>query len=59
MKRVLVIEGEVEDRRRLTAELSSHGFDVRACKDGVSAIHELEESHGKSRHFDFVVTDAR
>jgi CheY-like chemotaxis protein len=54
-----VIEGEVEDRRMLAEGLSSRGFDVRACKDGVSAIHELEQSHSTSSHFDYVITDAK
>lgn len=59
VQRVLLIEGEVGDRRKLVAGLSTHGFDVRACKDGVSAIHELEQSHSKSSYFDYVVTDVR
>jgi CheY-like chemotaxis protein len=59
VKRVLVIEGEVEDRRMLAEGLSSHGYDVKACKDGLSAIHELEQSHSTSTHFDYVVTDAQ
>jgi len=58
VKRVLVIQGEVDARRNLTAGLSSHGFDVRACKDGVTAIHELEQSHSTATHFDYVITDA-
>ena len=59
VKRVLVIEGEVEDRRILAEGLSSHGYDVKACKDGVSAIHELEQSHSTSTYFDYIIVDAQ
>lgn len=55
--RVLVIDGEVASRRSIVKGLSAHGFEVHACRDGVSAIHELEHSHNVDHRFDYIVTE--
>ena len=56
--RVLVIDGEIDSRRAIVKGLSATGFEVHACRDGVSAIHELEHSHHVDNRFDYIVAGA-
>src|SRR5689334_9655856 len=53
IKRILVVEDEVEIRLLLTEVLGDAGFDVAEAKDGDHAIRMLDGSAS----FDLVVTD--
>jgi two-component system, cell cycle response regulator CpdR len=55
--RVLVIDDEAEIRRNLTFGLTQEEYSVVACPDGISAIHELEQSKQKGIGYDYLVTD--
>jgi CheY-like chemotaxis protein len=55
--RVLVIDDEAEIRRNLTIGLTSEGYGVTACPDGISAIHELNRARNEGLGYDFLVTD--
>jgi DNA-binding response OmpR family regulator len=55
--RVLVIDDEPEIRRNLIFGLTQHGFEVVACPDGISAVHELERAGAEGAGYDFLVTD--
>jgi two-component system chemotaxis response regulator CheY len=55
--RVLIIDDEAEIRRNLTVGLTQEGYNVVACPDGISAIHELNTSRGKGIAYDYLVTD--
>lgn len=54
---VLVIDDEPEIRRNLTIGLTQEGYQVTACPDGISAIHELNRAREEGRGFDYLVTD--
>jgi CheY-like chemotaxis protein len=56
-QRVLIIDDEAEIRRNLTFGLMQEGFEVTACPNGLSAIHELTESRDKGVGYDYLVTD--
>jgi len=56
-QRVLIIDDEAEIRRNLTFGLMQEGFEVTACPNGLSAIHELTESREKGLGYDYLVTD--
>jgi len=55
--RVLIIDDEPEIRRDLTVGLTQEDYDVVACPDGISAIHELNQSRAKGAGYDYLVTD--
>jgi CheY-like chemotaxis protein len=55
--RVLVIDDEAEIRRNLTFGLTQEGYDVTACPDGISAIHELKAAREKGTAYTYLVTD--
>jgi CheY-like chemotaxis protein len=55
--RVLVIDDEAEIRRNLTIGLTSEGYSVTACPDGISAIHELNRARNEGVGYDYLVTD--
>jgi CheY-like chemotaxis protein len=55
--RVLVIDDEPEIRRNLIFGLTQHGFEVVACPDGISAVHELNRAGEAGAGFDYMVTD--
>ncbi|MBU8914047.1 MAG: response regulator [Spirochaetales bacterium] len=55
--RVLIIDDEAEIRRNLTVGLTQEGYTAVACPDGVSAIHELDQSGEKGMGYDYLVTD--
>lgn len=55
--RVLIIDDEAEIRRNLTFGLMQEGYQVVACPDGVSAIHELNLSRERGVGYDCMVTD--
>ncbi len=55
--RVLIIDDEAEIRRNLTVGLTQEDFTVVACPDGLSAIHELNQSREKGIAYDYLVTD--
>jgi len=55
--RVLVIDDEAEIRRNLTVGLTSEGYSVTACPDGISAIHELNRARNEGVGYDYLVTD--
>ena len=48
--RVLLIDDEAEIRRNLSVGLMQEDYDVVACPDGISAIHELDNARGRGRH---------
>jgi DNA-binding response OmpR family regulator len=45
--RVLLIDDEAEIRRNLSVGLMQEDYDVVACPDGISAIHELDNARAK------------
>jgi CheY-like chemotaxis protein len=55
--RVLIIDDEPEIRRNLTIGLTQEGYSTVACPDGISAIHELNQSEEKGIAYDYLVTD--
>jgi len=55
--RVLLIDDEAEIRRNLSVGLMQEDYDVVACPDGISAIHELDNARGRGEAFDCLVTD--
>ncbi len=55
--RVLVIDDEPEIRRNLIFGLTQHGYEVVACPDGISAVHELERAGQEGDGYDYLVTD--
>jgi CheY-like chemotaxis protein len=55
--RVLLIDDEAEIRRNLSVGLMQEDYDVVACPDGISAIHELDNARCKGEAFDCLVTD--
>jgi two-component system cell cycle response regulator CpdR len=55
--RVLIIDDEAEIRRNLSVGLMQEDYDVVACPDGISAIHELNAARQKGSGFDYLVTD--
>jgi len=55
--RVLVIDDEAEIRRNLTIGLTSEGYSVTACPDGISAVHELNRARNEGVGYDYLVTD--
>lgn len=55
--RVLIIDDEPEIRRNLTVGLTQEGYNVVACPDGISAIHELNAARQKGIAYDNLVTD--
>jgi CheY-like chemotaxis protein len=55
--RVLIIDDEAEIRRNLTFGLTQEGYDVTACPDGISAIHELKAARESGRAYSHLVTD--
>lgn len=54
---VLIIDDEAEIRRNLTIGLTQEGYSAVACPDGISAIHELENSLEKGINYDYLITD--
>jgi CheY-like chemotaxis protein len=54
---VLVIDDEAEIRRNLTIGLTSEGYSVTACPDGISAVHELNRARNEGVGYDYLVTD--
>jgi CheY-like chemotaxis protein/translation elongation factor EF-1beta len=54
---VLIIDDEAEIRRNLTIGLTQEGYSAVACPDGISAIHELENSLNKGIHYGYLITD--
>lgn len=54
---VLIIDDEAEIRRNLTIGLTQEGYSAVACPDGISAIHELENSLEKGVNYDYLITD--
>lgn len=54
---VLIIDDEAEIRRNLTVGLTQEGYSAVACPDGISAIHELENSLEKGINYDYLITD--
>jgi len=56
-KKVLIIDDEAEIRRNLTFGLMQEGYECTACPNGLSAIHELNDSREKGTGFDFLITD--
>ena len=55
--RVLLIDDEAEIRRNLSVGLMQEDYDVVACPDGISAIHELDNARSRGEAFDCLVTD--
>ncbi len=55
--RVLIIDDEAEIRRNLTFGLTQEDYSVVACPDGISAIHELNQSRNKGLAYDYLITD--
>ncbi len=55
--RLLVIDDEPEIRRNLTIGLTQEDYEVVACPDGISAIHELNRAKEDGAGFDYLVTD--
>ena len=55
--RVLIIDDEAEIRRNLTFGLTQEGYDVTACPDGISAIHELRDARESGKAYSHLVTD--
>lgn len=55
--RVLIIDDEAEIRRNLTVGLTQEDYTVVACPDGLSAIHELNQSRQKGLAYNYLVTD--
>lgn len=55
--RVLIIDDEAEIRRNLTVGLTQEDYTVVACPDGLSAIHELNQSREKGVAYDYLITD--
>ena len=55
--RVLIIDDEAEIRRNLTVGLTQEGYNVVACPDGISAIHELNGAREKGIAYDYLITD--
>ncbi|MBN1335433.1 MAG: response regulator [Deltaproteobacteria bacterium] len=55
--RVLVIDDEPEIRRNLTFGLTQEDYEVTACPDGISAIHELDRARAAGGGYDVLVTD--
>ncbi len=55
--RVLVIDDEPEIRRSLVFGLTQHGYEVVACPDGISAVHELNRAGQQGAGYDLLVTD--
>jgi CheY-like chemotaxis protein/nitrate reductase NapAB chaperone NapD len=53
----LIIDDEAEIRRNLTVGLTQEGYNVVACPDGISAIHELNDAREKGIAYDYLVTD--
>ncbi|HMA77141.1 MAG TPA: response regulator [Candidatus Krumholzibacteriaceae bacterium] len=54
---VLIIDDEAEIRRNLTVGLTQEGLSAVSCPDGISAIHELENSREKGIKYDYLITD--
>jgi CheY-like chemotaxis protein len=54
---VLIIDDEAEIRRNLTIGLTQEGYTAVACPNGISAIHELNQSAQKGQPYDYLVTD--
>ena len=55
--RVLIIDDEPEIRRNLTFGLTQEGFTCTACPDGISAVHELNNSRARGIGYDYLITD--
>lgn len=55
--RVLIIDDEAEIRRNLTVGLTQEDYTAVACPDGISAIHELNQSREKGVAYDYLITD--
>jgi two-component system chemotaxis response regulator CheY len=55
--RVLIIDDEAEIRRNLTVGLTQEGYTAVACPNGISAVHELNQSRQKGVTYDYLVTD--
>jgi len=55
--RVLIIDDEAEIRRNLTFGLTQEDYSVVACPDGISAIHELNQSRNKGQAYNYLITD--
>ncbi len=55
--RVLVIDDEPEIRRNLTFGLTQEDYEVTACPDGISAIHELDRAREAGGGYDVLITD--
>ncbi len=55
--RVLIIDDEAEIRRNLTFGLTQEDYSVVSCPDGISAIHELNQSRHKGLAYDYLITD--
>jgi len=55
--RVLIIDDEAEIRRNLTFGLTQEDYQVVACPDGISAIHELNRMREQGFGYDYLVTD--
>jgi CheY-like chemotaxis protein/translation elongation factor EF-1beta len=55
--RVLIIDDEAEIRRNLTFGLTQEDYSVVTCPDGISAIHELNQSRIKGLAYDYLITD--
>ena len=55
--RVLLIDDEAEIRRNLSVGMMQEDYDVVACPDGISAIHELQNARDRREVFDCLVTD--
>jgi len=56
-KHILIIDDEPAIRRNLTFGLTQEGYTCTACPDGVSAIHELNNSLNKGKGYDYLITD--
>jgi CheY-like chemotaxis protein/nitrate reductase NapAB chaperone NapD len=52
-----VIDDEPEIRRNLTFGLTQEDYEVTACPDGISAIHELDRARAAGGGYDVLVTD--
>ncbi len=55
--RVLIIDDEAEIRRNLTFGLTQEDYSVVSCPDGISAVHELNQSRNKGIAYDYLITD--
>jgi len=55
--RVLIIDDEAEIRRNLTFGLTQEDYSVVTCPDGISAIHELNQSRNKGLAYNYLITD--